>query len=169
METATETSLPQMTSTFTMSQDPGPSDTVLSPPVPLNSTSAESKDKSQKECENMPLPSLDLRSSKTWDPIFLKRRKVEDRPFVDTVSKVTPKLGLLTAFLQSTNASGTSWEVQQVQRFCKKTPGVPNTYIWVDDRVNTAKTKNKALKWVTPSDLDKVSRLKVRPVPLDRI
>lgn len=104
-----------------------------------------------------------FRNSKAWELIFSQPRKIRDRPFIDTVTEPKLKLGLLTAFLQYTNASGPSWEVEEVQKFCNSTPEVPKALIWIDDRVSSEKSRKKAPKWVVPADLDEVSRQRVSP------
>ncbi|KAF3038772.1 hypothetical protein E8E12_000549 [Didymella heteroderae] len=76
---------------------------------------------------------------------------------METVAKPKLKLGLLPVFLQTTDASGPSWEIEQVQRFCKTTPEVPKARIWIDDRVSVPEMKCVP-KWTTSIDLDKFSR-----------
>lgn len=108
---------------------------------------------------------LDLRTSKNWSGIFLVKRAVQDRPFIETVAKPKLKLGLLPAFLQTTDASGPSWEIEQVLRFCKKTAEVPKARIWIDDRVSTAEKKSVPI-WTTSAELATFSRQQVSPYDL---
>lgn len=106
--------------------------------------------------------SADMRSSKTWNNIFFTRHNVQDRPFTETISRSRRRLGLLRAFLQTTDASGPSWDVELVQRYCRKQPEISDARIWIDDRIHAAEDVKKGSKWVTSEDFGKAWQEKVR-------
>lgn len=95
---------------------------------------------------------LGSRKSKTWPQVFFENRPVNDRPFVDTVRQKGPGVDLLSAFLQDTDASGPSWEVEQARCFYLKTLGVPEAKIWVDDRSSSDVNQKQSPNWTTSAD-----------------
>ncbi len=114
-------------------------------------------------------PAVDLLSaSKKWLEIFTQNRVAHDRLFVDTVRQKGPGVDLLAAFLQDTDASGPSWQVEQARRFCTESPEVPEAKIWLDDRKSSDSVKKQVPSWMTSVDYCKTLPTKVSSAALNQ-
>ncbi|XPS79207.1 hypothetical protein M3J07_011210 [Ascochyta lentis] len=105
------------------------------------------------DARKLSLQNLRLTSSKIWYPIFFKKRRVEDRPYAETVKESRVTLGLLLAFLQNTDASGSSWEVGQVLKFCNETTTILSSKVWVSYRSISSDLSRSGSDWISPSEL----------------
>lgn len=79
--------------------------------------------------------------SKRWNADFSRKihRNRRDPLFIDFLERTGVERGIQDAFLQDSEISGASWEVEQVQDFFREAGAIPDAKIWIDIRV-----KNKA-------------------------
>jgi hypothetical protein len=84
---------------------------------------------------------------KTWNPRFFRTERIGDRSFIGSLDELDVKRDLLLSFLEPAEASGTSWEVEQVQRFFEETRPDPDASIWVRD------IDKDEPKWLTSTEL----------------
>ncbi|KAF1360251.1 hypothetical protein EJ07DRAFT_177570 [Lizonia empirigonia] len=98
--------------------------------------------------------------AKSWNPDFLKNRrkngKLDDRPFVGSLNHVNVQRKLLDIFLQTSEISGPSWDVERVRKFFRTAKRVEDAKLWVDYRVKDPSTANCQPRWLLSSELPEV-------------
>ena len=92
-------------------------------------------------------PSASPAKFKTWNPRFFGTQPIRDRSFIGSLEELDVRRDPLLAFLEPAEASGTSWKVEQVQRFFEETVPYPQAEIWVRD------IDKDNSKWLTSSEL----------------
>jgi hypothetical protein len=91
---------------------------------------------------------------KAWNQKFNDRnRKKEDRPFLKCLRGVKMKRELLDAFLQDTDSSILSREVQRVKRIFDNILRGSNTLAWVESRAKTSNSNHMSPENLTPNKL----------------
>ncbi|CAN9362329.1 unnamed protein product [Alternaria alternata] len=91
---------------------------------------------------------------KAWNQKFNDRNRKEfDRPFLKCLRGVRMERELLDAFLQNTDSSTLSREVQRVKRILDSILRQDNTLAWVESRAKTSDSNQVLPKNLTPDGL----------------
>lgn len=88
--------------------------------------------------------------AKRWNPEFFKkpkRTRSNDPLFIEVLEDIRVERHLQDAFLQNTEASGSSWEVEQVQKFFREARNDPAARLWRDYRVKGIKFTKSQSRW----------------------
>lgn len=106
------------------------------------------------------------RSPKRWNSEFFKNRhklgKIHDRPFIEFLKDLQVQRSTLDAFLQNSEISGNSWEVEQVRKFFRVSQSFPEARVWVEDRSKTNEYGNAtSSKWLNSKELEQALSSKV--------
>jgi hypothetical protein len=99
------------------------------------------------------------RVAKRWNAGFAKRHEKNssnDPLFVDVLENIQVERELQDAFLQDTEISGSSWEVEQVQKFFREARSALVARIWMDYRVKNTKSSTSESRWLLSDDLARV-------------
>jgi hypothetical protein len=99
-------------------------------------------------------------SAKRWNPEFFKDRrkdgKISDRPFVEALEHIRVQRSNLDVFLQNSELSGSSWEVEQVRKFFREAKSFPEAKLWLDHRSKTTTPSQSQPRWLTSKELQDV-------------
>ena len=94
---------------------------------------------------------------KRWNAEFFsqhrKNRTSCETLFVEGLEQNDVCRTLQDAFLQDSEISGPSWEVEQVQKFFREAGAIPDAKIWIDLRVRGIETGEFQSRWLESSDL----------------
>ena len=106
------------------------------------------------------------RVAKRWNPGFSKRHEKNSRNdplFVDVLENIQVERQLQDAFLRDTEISGSSWEVEQVQKFFREAKSALVVRIWMDYRVKNTKSSKSESRWLLSDDLARVLAQQASP------
>ena len=106
------------------------------------------------------------RVAKRWNPGFAKRHEKNsstDPLFIDVLENIQVERQLQDAFLQDTEISGSSWEVEQVQKFFREAKSALVVKIWMDYRVKSTKSSKSESRWLVSDDLARVLAQQASP------
>ncbi|OAL49227.1 hypothetical protein IQ07DRAFT_588560 [Pyrenochaeta sp. DS3sAY3a] len=112
-----------------------------------------------------------------WSPVFsMRNRKEHDRPFHACLQESKVKRKLLYSFLQDTEFSVPSWEVEEVRKFFEGSPSGDSSQpqlerAWIDYRRKLAEESRVHPEWRNPTEVSTfLKERSVDPVqPLDVI
>lgn len=103
-----------------------------------------------------------------WSPVFSKRnRKERDRPFLTCLQERKVKRKLLYSFLQDTELSVPSWEVEEVRKFFEGSPDGGSSQpqserAWIDYRRKSAEDQRVRPEWRNPTEVSTFLKKRVR-------
>ncbi len=104
-------------------------------------------------------------STERWKANFFEKQHgigtIPDPLFVDTLEQIDNQRELHDAFLSVSEISGSSWEVEQVQRFFREARAVSDTNIWIDFRQDEIGTSRRYSKWIASDQLAEVATRQV--------
>jgi hypothetical protein len=95
---------------------------------------------------------------KRWNAEFFekhqKNRTNRETLFIEGLELNDIQRGLHDAFMQDSEVSGASWEVEKVQKFFREAGTIPNAKVWIDLRVREGFEGNEVRsRWLVSSDL----------------
>lgn len=82
--------------------------------------------------------------------------------FTDSLEQNDVQRDLQEAFLQDTEISGSSWEVEQVRKFFRAAGSIPDAKVWMDFRVKGVDTSQHQSRWLRSNYLGDIMNQQVR-------